>query len=88
MCLVSDRLRRGCRAEALATLDPASFSKSYAALAQALPLMAHLSKAQQADLARALTKRRYEEGEVIIRQGDAIDAESCMFIIVEGKAHA
>ena len=69
-------------------MDPASFSKSYAALAQALPLMAHLSKAQQADLARALTKRRYEEGEMIIRQGDAIDAESCMFIIVEGKAHA
>ena len=63
----------------------AGFQKLYSLLAE-IPLMAHLTQDEQQDLAHALTKVSYEDGEAIISQGDEITSASCMYIIDDGAA--
>ena len=63
----------------------AGFQKLYNLLAE-IPLMAHLTQDEQQDLAHALTKVSYKDGEVIINQGEEIDSTSCMYIIDDGAA--
>lgn len=63
----------------------AGFQKLYSLLAE-IPLMAHLTQDEQQNLAHALTKANYEDGEVIITQGEAITSASCMYIIDDGAA--
>ena len=63
----------------------AGFQKLYNLLAE-IPLMAHLTQDEQQNLAHALTKTSYTDGEVIISQGDEITSASCMYIIDDGAA--
>jgi hypothetical protein len=63
----------------------AGFQKLYSLLAE-IPLMAHLTQDEQQDLAHALTKVSFEDGEAIITQDEAITSASCMYIIDDGAA--
>lgn len=56
--------------------------KMYETLLEAVPMLGTLKPYEKMNVADALVSRKYEDGELVIRQGDEAD---CMYIIEEGE---